>query len=254
MESLSNARASLRLLRMAGETARSLAALHVSRATTGGCPHEAAREGNAWARRLIRALGVEVTVRGAPLPGPHLLLGNHRSYIDILAMLGVTPCAFLAKAEIARWPLLGAAAQLHPTVFVTRDDRDSRKRAREGALGYLQKGLAFAAFPGGNDLPRPGRAALLPGAVPAGRAVRLPHRAVRARVRGPRGRLGRRRSLRRPLHAHVRQAARAATPLVRPGPARREQRDAAPRRGRLDPRARCARPLARCELAEGNLR
>lgn len=163
MESLSNARASLRLLRMAGETARSLAALHVSRATTGGCPHEAAREGNAWARRLIRALGVEVTVRGAPLPGPHLLLGNHRSYIDILAMLGVTPCAFLAKAEIARWPLLGAAAQLHPTVFVTRDDRDSRKRAREGALGYLQKGLAFAAFPEGTTCRGPGVLPYFPG-------------------------------------------------------------------------------------------
>jgi 1-acyl-sn-glycerol-3-phosphate acyltransferase len=163
MESFSNARASLRLLRMAAETGRSLAALHVSRARTGGCPHEAARHGNAWARRLIRALGVEVTVRGAPLPGPHLLLGNHRSYIDILAVLGVTPCAFLAKAEIARWPLLGAAAQLHPTVFVTRDDRDSRKRAREGALGYCRRG--FRGDSGSHDLPRLGRPALFPGLV-----------------------------------------------------------------------------------------
>jgi 1-acyl-sn-glycerol-3-phosphate acyltransferase len=163
MKSLPNARASLRLLRMAGETTRSLAALRVSRARTGGCPHAAARHGNTWARRLIRALGVDVTVSGAPLPGPHLLLGNHRSYIDILAVLAATPCAFLAKAEIARWPLLGAAAQLHPTVFVTRDDRDSRKRAREGALGFLQKGLAFAAFPEGTTCRGPGVLPYFPG-------------------------------------------------------------------------------------------
>src|SRR5262249_52975009 len=147
MEKSSTARASLRLLRMAGETARSLAALRIARSRTGGCPHEASRHGHVWARRLVRALGVGVTGSGAPLPGPPLLLGNHRSYIDILAVLAVQPCAFLAKAEIANWPLLGAAAQLHPTVFVARDDADSRKRAREGALGFLQQGLAFAAFP-----------------------------------------------------------------------------------------------------------
>lgn len=163
MESLSTTRASLRLLRMAGETARSLAALRVDRARTGGCPHSAARHGHVWARRLVRALGVEVAVRGAPLPGPHLLLGNHRSYIDILAVLAVQPCAFLAKAEIARWPLLGAAAQLHPTVFVARDDPDSRKRAREGALGFLQRGLAFAAFPEGTTCRGPGVLPYFPG-------------------------------------------------------------------------------------------
>lgn len=156
MESRSTARASLRMLRMAGETARSLAALRIARARSGGCPHAAARHGHVWARRLVRALGAEIEVRGAPLPGPHLLLGNHRSYVDILAVLAVQPCAFLAKAEIARWPLLGAAAQLHPTVFVTREDRDSRKRAREGALGFLQQGLAFAAFPEGTTCRGPG--------------------------------------------------------------------------------------------------
>jgi 1-acyl-sn-glycerol-3-phosphate acyltransferase len=163
MESFSNARASLRLLRMAAETGRSLAGLRLARARSGGCPHEAARHGHVWARRLVGALGVDVAVRGAPLPGPHLLLGNHRSYIDILAVLAVQPCAFLAKAEIARWPLLGPAARLHPTVFVTRDDADSRKRAREGALGFLQQGLAFAAFPEGTTCRGPGLLPYYPG-------------------------------------------------------------------------------------------
>jgi len=155
--------ATYRLLRMAAATTRSLAALKLEKTRSGGCVHAAAKHGHAWARRLLGALGVEVEVRGAPLPGPHLLLGNHRSYIDILAVLGVAPCGFLAKSEIASWPVFGAAASLHPTVFVTRDDRDSRKRAREGALAILQKGLPFAAFPEGTTCRGPGILPFFPG-------------------------------------------------------------------------------------------
>ncbi len=163
MKRSSDVRAYLRLARMAAITSRSLGALKLSHARTGGCPHEAARHGHAWARRLSQSLGIEVDVRGAPPPGPHLLLGNHRSYIDILAVLGVRPCGFLAKVEIASWPVFGAAASLHPTVFVARDDRDSRKRAREGALALLQRGLAFAAFPEGTTCRGPGVLPFFPG-------------------------------------------------------------------------------------------
>ena len=163
MKKNSGVRAHLRLVRMAAITSRSLVTLKLANARSGGCPHEAARHGHAWARRMLGALGIEVSVRGAPPPGPHLLLGNHRSYIDILAVLGVRPCGFLAKAEIASWPMFGAAARLHPTVFVARDDRDSRKRAREGALALLQQGLAFAAFPEGTTCRGPGILPFFPG-------------------------------------------------------------------------------------------
>jgi 1-acyl-sn-glycerol-3-phosphate acyltransferase len=163
MEKHRSSRAAVRLLRMAGETTRALTALKLERARSGDCVHAASRHGHAWARRLVRALGVEIEVRGAPLPGPHLLLGNHRSYIDILAVLAAAPCAFLAKAEIGSWPLFGAAARLHPTVFVHREDRDSRKRAREGALAILQRGLPFAAFPEGTTCRGPGILPFYPG-------------------------------------------------------------------------------------------
>jgi 1-acyl-sn-glycerol-3-phosphate acyltransferase len=163
MKKNSDLRAHLRLARMAAITSRSLFELRLAHARSSACPHEAARHGHVWARRMLAALGIEVSVRGAPPPGPHLLLGNHRSYIDILAVLGVRPCGFLAKIEIASWPVFGAATRLHPTVFVARDDRDSRKRAREGALALLQQGLAFAAFPEGTTCRGPGILPFFPG-------------------------------------------------------------------------------------------
>jgi len=102
-------------------------------------------------------------VHGSPPEGPHLLLSNHRSYVDIVAILSQVPCAFLAKAEIAGWPLFGFAARLTHTVFVTRDDLESRKRAREGALALLQRGVSFAAFPEGTTSRGPGVLPFYPG-------------------------------------------------------------------------------------------
>jgi 1-acyl-sn-glycerol-3-phosphate acyltransferase len=137
--------------------------LERARRERGACPHEATRHGNAWAQRVVRALGIDLVVQGAPPPGPHLLLANHRSYVDILAILSRHPCAFLAKIEVGDWPLLGAAARLAGTVFVKRECADSRKRARESALALLQRGVPFAAFPEGTTFRGPGILPFFPG-------------------------------------------------------------------------------------------
>jgi 1-acyl-sn-glycerol-3-phosphate acyltransferase len=156
-------RAVWRLLILAALTRTAIRRLRRARLETGDCPHEAARHGNAWAQRVVRALGIDLVVQGAAPPGPHLLLANHRSYIDILAILSRHPCAFLAKVEVGEWPLLGTAARLAGTVFVTREDADSRKRARESALGLLQRGVPFAAFPEGTTFRGPGLLPFFPG-------------------------------------------------------------------------------------------
>jgi len=163
MRLLHTARVWQRLLMLV--TLTGVAALRLRRASRRGSesPREGIGHGHAWARGVVRALGIELSVHGTRPDGPHLLLANHRSYVDIVAILSQIPCAFLAKAEIAAWPLFGHAARLTHTVFVKRDELESRKLAREGALALLQRGIPFAAFPEGTTFRGPGLLPFFPG-------------------------------------------------------------------------------------------
>lgn len=163
MRLLGTVRVAFRLLALALLTASALVRLGVRARLAGPCPHAATRQSRAWARRMLRLLGVSLDVHGAPPAGPVLLLANHRSYVDIAAILSQRACAFLAKAEIGGWPLFGAAARQTHTVFVRREDKTSRRAARAGALALLRQGVAFAAFPEGTTKRGPGTLPFFPG-------------------------------------------------------------------------------------------
>jgi 1-acyl-sn-glycerol-3-phosphate acyltransferase len=171
---LATARVMWRLSALAALTAFTVLRLKVSAKFRGSCPHVATRHGHAWARRMVSLLGVRVEVHGSPPSGPVLLLANHRSYVDIAALLAQQPCAFLAKAEIEEWPLLGAAARATHTVFVRREDKASRRAARAGALALLQRGVAFAAFPEGTTSRGPGALPFFPGLFELAAEQRIP--------------------------------------------------------------------------------
>lgn len=77
-------------------------------------------------RFCLALLGIRVEVRGAPVRDrPLLLVANHCSWIDILVASSLTPMIFIAKSEIARWPLVGLLAKLQRTVFVDRSRRQA---------------------------------------------------------------------------------------------------------------------------------
>lgn len=152
-----------RLALLAGLTTATVWRLRLARALRGPDPHSDTRIGRGWARRMLRLLGVELTVHGEPPAETALLVASHRSYLDIAALLSQVPCAFLAKQEIAEWPLFGTAARHQHTVFVKRECRASRRASRDGALGVLRQGLPFAAFPEGTTSRGPGTLPFFPG-------------------------------------------------------------------------------------------
>jgi 1-acyl-sn-glycerol-3-phosphate acyltransferase len=77
-----------------------------------------------FARTICALLGLRVRFEGEELgPKPRMIVANHVSWSDILALASrETPC-FVAKSEVSGWPLLGAFARVQDTIFVRRDSR-----------------------------------------------------------------------------------------------------------------------------------
>lgn len=82
-------------------------------------------------RITARIFGLRVQARGALAhdTGRQILfVGNHLSYLDITVLGGLLPASFIAKKEVANWPLFGTLARLQRTVFM---DRARTAAARE---------------------------------------------------------------------------------------------------------------------------
>ncbi|MGB2569754.1 lysophospholipid acyltransferase family protein [Micromonospora citrea] len=102
-----------------------------------------------WARATARVLGLRLEVRGRPPRRPALLVANHVSWLDVLAVLAVAPARLLAKYEVREWPLVGALARAAGVIFVDRA-RPRELPATVGRLAVaLRGGDPVAVFPEG---------------------------------------------------------------------------------------------------------
>jgi 1-acyl-sn-glycerol-3-phosphate acyltransferase len=76
-----------------------------------------------WVRKV---LGVRVIVQGKlAKSAPLLVVSNHVSWLDIVILGGLAPISFVAKSEVATWPVIGTLARLHRAIFVDRARRSS---------------------------------------------------------------------------------------------------------------------------------
>jgi 1-acyl-sn-glycerol-3-phosphate acyltransferase len=98
-----------------------------------------------------RILGFRVEVRGSmSTQHPTLFACNHSSYTDISILGGVIPGCFVAKAEVAGWPLFGWLAKLQRTVFVDRRVRTTATQ-RDAMAERLAAGENLILFPEGTS-------------------------------------------------------------------------------------------------------
>jgi 1-acyl-sn-glycerol-3-phosphate acyltransferase len=81
--------------------------------------------------------------------GPAVLVANHLSYVDPILIAARTPVAPIAKAEIGRWPLIGACARRLGVTLVDRRDASSRTAALRTSLRALEAGVSILNFPEG---------------------------------------------------------------------------------------------------------
>lgn len=103
-----------------------------------------------WSRLLLRVCGVRLTVCGTPaMTGPVLTVANHVSWLDIFVINAVRPTAFIAKAEIRRWPIVGWLVAGAGTLFLERGHRHAVRAVGEAMRSRFARSEAVGLFPEG---------------------------------------------------------------------------------------------------------
>ena len=104
-----------------------------------------------WSRRLLRILAVGTRVHGdlGARGGNVLIVANHISWLDIFVLNSVHPVRFVAKSELARWPIVGALVRGAGTLFIERTKRRDTRRVNHHVAEVLASGDVVAIFPEG---------------------------------------------------------------------------------------------------------
>lgn len=84
-----------------------------------------------WSRAIVSIMGLRRKVRGRPIRKGGVLIANHASWLDIVALRSVTRINFVSKSEVRNWPGVGYVAEVCETVFIERKRTEAKKQERE---------------------------------------------------------------------------------------------------------------------------
>jgi 1-acyl-sn-glycerol-3-phosphate acyltransferase len=104
-----------------------------------------------WSTGLMRIFGMRAVRVGQPLADPVLFVANHTSWIDIELLHSQRAACFVAKAEIAGWPLVGRLAANAGTIFHRRRSNPSLAPLMQAMVERRRAGRSVAVFPEGGS-------------------------------------------------------------------------------------------------------
>jgi lyso-ornithine lipid O-acyltransferase len=139
-----------------------VAAYRTSAWLWGESPERAVRMFRRWSRRVCRWLQIDVDLHGTPPRGSCVYVANHRSYLDIPVLSGTLGATFLSRADVATWPIIGAAARAVRVVFIERGDAHAGARAARMLMRHAGT-LSTIVFPEGTTRGDPMPGPLSPG-------------------------------------------------------------------------------------------
>lgn len=99
---------------------------------------------------ILRRLKISLEFRGQR-PSQGLICSNHLSYLDILVYAATSPCVFVSKQEVSRWPVFGFFARAGGTIFLDRQSRTSAEKAARQMTAVLDAGVPILLFPEGTS-------------------------------------------------------------------------------------------------------
>ena len=100
---------------------------------------------------FLRILNIKIKLVGEIYTNkPGLLVSNHASWIDISILSSLANISFIAKSEVAKWPLFGFLAKMQDTLFIERKAIKAIKQKNE-IKTILSKGKRLVLFPEGTS-------------------------------------------------------------------------------------------------------
>lgn len=99
---------------------------------------------------IVAVMGVKTEIQGRPPEPPFFLVSNHLSYLDILILASQVPCAFVSKAEVADWPVIGFLCRGVGTLFLDRGNKREIPRVIAQIEAALGQNRGVVIFPEGS--------------------------------------------------------------------------------------------------------
>jgi len=99
-----------------------------------------------YSKGVARIVNLSMTVRGTPPKPPFFLVSNHLTYIDGVVLASQLGCVFVAKSEVANWPVIGFFTKQLNVIFVNRERRADTVRVNDCIADAMAMGEGVAMF------------------------------------------------------------------------------------------------------------
>lgn len=99
-----------------------------------------------YSRVLALLCGMRVKIIG-PIPEPPFyLVANHLSYMDVYLLAYATGCTFVARGDMANWPVIGAICKSLHVIFIDRESKADTFRANDLIAYQIENGGGVVVF------------------------------------------------------------------------------------------------------------
>lgn len=102
-----------------------------------------------WMWRGSRILGLDIKIKGEPSVRSTVIVANHISWLDIVALAATVPVTIVSKSDLARWPVIGGLAKLSGTIFIERGNLFAMHKTLSAMTEIALKGRRSLFFPEG---------------------------------------------------------------------------------------------------------
>lgn len=104
-----------------------------------------------WQKFTCRIFSINLIISGTPhVKAQTIYVGNHVSYLDIPVIGSVLKASFVAKKDVASWPVFGFLSKLQQTAFISRERADASK-GKQTLNTMLNQGKSLIIFAEGTS-------------------------------------------------------------------------------------------------------